>query len=94
MKQGALEACARSRCGRLPCVIGLNCAHGQQSIRTRRQRIAHKEFQLACLVAATGKPRQIVPLDPKFRAINVLAEIGQAVNWRRQLRQGEVWQLT
>ena len=44
MKQGALEARARSRCGRLPCVVGLNRAHGQQSIRTRLQRIAHKEF--------------------------------------------------
>ena len=93
MEQSALEARARSGCSRLPCVVGLNSAHCQQSIRSRFQRIAYEELQLACLVATAGKPRQIVPLDPKFGAINVLAKIGQTMNRRRQLRQREVRQL-
>jgi hypothetical protein len=53
---------------RLPRMIRLDRAEGDDRIRPLRQRFAHQEFELARLVPAGGEPRAVVALHIKRRA--------------------------
>ena len=61
----AFEAELRRCRRRLARVVGLRRALGDDRVGALARCLAHQEFELAGLVAASGKPRAIVALDPQ-----------------------------
>ena len=59
---------------RLASVIGLNRPHDHEDIGAVIQCISNQVFELARLVAATGKAGAVVPLDPDRRDLAIAAE--------------------
>ena len=92
-KQHAPKPVARGcSCG-LASVIGLKRPHGHQDIGAVIQCISNQVFELARLVAATGKAGAVVPLDPDRGDLAIAAESqGEArhrFEWRRKHRKSD-----
>jgi hypothetical protein len=64
----APQTAARGGRGGLPGVIGLHPAHRDERVRALIQRVRHREFELAGLVAAGGETGLVVALDEKAGA--------------------------
>ncbi len=62
--QHTVKTIASGGRGRLPAVIGLRRAGGDDGVGLLRQRLGHQEFQFARLVAAGGQAGQVVALNP------------------------------
>ena len=73
------------RCSRLPRMVRLHGALGNDDVGLLVDRICHQEFELARLVAAGAKTGAIVALDVNLRATEVLAEARQMFERSRQV---------
>ena len=86
MQKGAFQIAFGCCCRRLPRVIGLNRAGGDQHVSTTCDGIADEEFEFAGLVAATLQAGQVVSFNPQFLAVQLLTEVFQLVYRCGQLR--------
>ena len=93
MQQRAFQS-ASGRCRRgLTGVVRLDRSDRDQRVCTGPQGVAHQEFQLAGLVAATSQSGQVIAFEPEIRPFEVSAEFRELVDRRRQLYQGRSGQV-
>lgn len=74
------------RCrGRLPRMVRLRGALGDDDVGPLRKRIAHHELELARLVPARTQPRTVIAFDPQARPAEVLGQPGHGLEQRGQM---------
>ena len=73
---------------RLPGMVRLHSAGGDQSIAALGKRIGHEEFELADFVSAQGQARLVVALDVDRGPAEMRREPRKRLERRRQMSQG------
>jgi hypothetical protein len=73
----------------LPDMVRLRGALRDDGRRPLAERLGEEVFELARLVAASGKAGAVVALDPYARAAEIFAEPVERLERRRQVRHGD-----
>ena len=89
----AAQAASSCGCGRLPAVIGLHPADGDQGVRSLAKRLGHGEFELARLVPAAGQTGLIVALDEQTRPPQCLRQTRQLLQRGREIPKANAGQM-
>ena len=89
----APQAASGCGCSRLPAVVGLHPADGDQGVRSLAKRLGHREFELARLVPAAGQTGQIVALDEQARPPQCPRQTRQLLQRGREIPKANAGQM-